>query len=140
MTKKLSVSDDVASYCTRCKLNLEHIITAMVGDKIVKVKCKTCGSSHNFRSGDAVKRKSPVKETGSLRRRPDTVQTLEALWETSIAGTEGREIPYSMDRSYKTGDIIAHNVFGIGVVQKTYFKKCSVLFKDKERNLVSANT
>ena len=139
MTKQLSVSDDVASYCTKCKLNLEHIITAMIGDKIVKVKCKTCGSSHNLRSGDNAKVKSSARGTESTRRRPDRVQTVEAQWETLIAGKEGREIPYLMDRSYAVGDIIAHNVFGIGIVQNVYTKKCAMLFKDKERMLVSTN-
>lgn len=139
MTKQPSVSDDIASYCTKCKLNLEHIITAMIGDKIVKVKCKTCGSSHSLRSGDSSSRRSSSR-TGSSGKRQDRVQTLEAQWETLIEGKEGRETPYRMDGSYAAGEIISHNVFGIGIVQKVYNKKCAVLFKDKERMLVCANT
>ena len=140
MTKQPSVSDDIASYCTKCKLNLEHIIIAMVGGKIVKVKCKTCGSSHNLRSGDSAGVKTKARGTESARRRPDRVQTVEAHWEECIAGKEGREMPYRMDSAYDIGDIVLHSVFGIGIVQKEYPKKCTMLFKDKERALVSANT
>lgn len=140
MTKQLSAGDDIASYCTKCRLNLEHIIIAMVGDKIVKVKCKTCGSSHNLRSGDSAKTRSSARGTESAVRRPDRVQTVEAHWETLIAGKEGRQKPYLMDGSFTAGDIIAHSVFGLGIVQKIYSKKCAVLFRDKERMLVCANS
>ena len=49
MSKKPSAGGLVATYCTKCKLDLGHTIMAMVGEKIVRVKCRTCGSEHNYR-------------------------------------------------------------------------------------------
>ena len=44
-----------------------------------------------------------------------------------------------MSGKYRIGDIVLHNTFGKGVVRKTYYNKCDVLFKDKERLMASAN-
>lgn len=140
MKRKLSAGDEAASYCTRCKLDLNHVIIAMVGEKIVKVKCKTCGSEHKFKGMTHTKRDKETKRRVSPKSRPDTTKSLEALWESSIAGAKGAEISYDMGRSYRVGDVIVHNIFGRGVVLKTYFRKCDVIFKDKERLLASSNT
>ena len=44
-----------------------------------------------------------------------------------------------MTGKYRVGDIIIHDIFGKGVVQKLYANKCDMLFKDKERLMCSAN-
>ena len=49
MTDRISTGRDIDSYCTKCKLILEHIVVAMTGGVVVKVKCKTCGSTHRFK-------------------------------------------------------------------------------------------
>ncbi len=139
MVKKISAGDETASYCTKCRLDLNHVIVAMVGAKIVRVKCMTCGSEHNFRSAENDRAKQTGK-TGSPKRKSGKALTSEALWENRIAAAKGMELPYEMVKSYNAGDIIVHNLFGRGVVQKTYFKKCTVIFKDQERMLVSTNT
>jgi hypothetical protein len=136
MTSKISTGGDVDSYCTKCKLILEHIIVAMVGDAVVKVKCKTCGGIHNFKT-------TPVARSGAPRKNSITskpfVQT-QAVWEKTVEAAQGPELAYEMVRAYHTGDLIVHSVFGRGVVQKTFFRKCAVLFKDKERVLATSNT
>lgn len=134
MTHSITTGGDIDSYCTKCRLNLEHIIVAMIGATIVKVKCKTCGSIHRFKDTKAVRpgtsgRKSPAS-------RP-SVRT--NTWETVMSAARGPELPYDMSHSYRAGDVILHPIFGKGVVQKTFFKKCSVVFKDKERVLVTSN-
>ena len=136
MTSKISTGGDVDSYCTKCKLILEHIVVAMVGGAVVKVKCKTCGSIHNFKN-------TPVARSGTPRSSSTTSKSFihtQAFWEKAVAGAQGPELAYEMVRSYHIGDLVVHSVFGRGVVQKTFFKKCSVLFKDKERMLVTSNS
>ncbi len=141
MDKKLSAGDDVDSYCTRCRLDLGHIIIAMIGDKIVKVKCKTCGSTHTFRSTGVSRISSTVRRTGASERKATSmVATIEAVWQAGIAEARGPEVPYNMGIAFKVGDIIGHSVFGKGIVQRTEFRKCLVIFRDKERMLVSSNT
>jgi len=136
MTDRISAGGDIDSYCTKCKLNLEHIVLAMVGEKVVKVQCKTCGSIHRFKGMPAAKAASQRK-AGTASR---SYVSNQALWETAISEADGQELPYSMENTFRPGDVIIHSIFGRGVVQKTFFKKCAVLFRDKERVLVSANT
>ncbi len=136
MTDKISTGGDVDSYCTKCKLNLEHVVVAMVGDKVVKVKCKTCGSIHGFKTSRVAGSGASVKSVVASK---PSVRTY-AVWEKAVEAAQRPELVYDMARSYHQGDLIVHSVFGKGVVQKTFFKKCSVLFKDKERMLVTSNT
>ncbi len=136
MTSNISTGEDVDSYCTKCKLILEHIVVAMVGGIVVKVKCKTCGGIHNFKN-------TPVPRSGAPRSSSTTSKSFintQAFWEKAVEGAQGPELAYEMVRSYHTGDLIVHSVFGRGIVQKTFFNKCSVLFKDKERMLVTSNS
>src|SRR5512135_321912 len=59
MTDKISTGGDVDSYCTKCKLILEHFVVAMVGGAVVKVKCKTCGGIHNFKNTTVARSGAP---------------------------------------------------------------------------------
>ncbi len=136
MKDKITTGGDIDSYCTKCRLNLEHIVVAMVGGAVVKVKCKTCGSLHRFKDTPAARPGAPRKKSVGSR----SVAQAEADWEGAIAAGHGPDLPYELTRSYRAGDIIMHPVFGRGVVQKSFFKKCSVLFKDGERVLASSNT
>lgn len=136
MTDRISTGGDIDSYCTRCKLNLEHIVLAMVGGVVVKVKCKTCGSIHRFKGMPVARPKSPRKDSAGSK----SFMSVQALWEDAVGQAAGPERPYDMAGLYRAGDVIVHNIFGKGVVQKTFFKKCSVLFRDKERVLVTSNT
>ncbi len=135
MQEKLSTGDIVVSYCTKCRLNLDHTVAAMDGETIVKVSCKTCGGMHKFRDpADTPKIRAPrVKKGGTLK------PSAEALWESAIAGAKGKEYAYTMTAKYQIGDIIIHDRFGKGVVMKLYLNKCEMLFHDRERLMASAN-
>lgn len=135
MPEKLLAGDNIASYCTKCKLNLDHTIVAMEGEAIVKVTCKTCGGTHKFRNpADAPKVRAPRAKKGSVIK-----PSAEALWESSLAEAKGTEHVYTMTAKYRIGDIILHDRFGKGVVVKLYPNKCEMLFQDKERLMASAN-
>src|SRR5437868_2800815 len=49
MSKPLKTGGEVDSWCTKCKLVLNHRVIAMVGGTPVRVECSTCGSHHNYR-------------------------------------------------------------------------------------------
>lgn len=136
MTDRISTGGDIDSYCTKCKLNLEHFILAVVAGTIVKVKCKTCGSIHRFKGAPAARPKAGRKESSSSK----TFVSTQVQWESAIDAAHGPELPYDMVSSFCDGDLIVHNFFGKGIVLKTYFRKCSVLFRDKERLLATSNT
>ncbi|MFZ2197425.1 MAG: hypothetical protein WAV13_06825, partial [Thermodesulfovibrionales bacterium] len=114
----------------------EHIVVAMTGGSVVKVKCKTCGSIHKFKGMPSERTKAPSMKGAAIR----PVLTTQAQWEEAVRTASGNEQAYDMTGSYHAGDLIVHGIFGKGVVQKTFFRKCSVLFRDKERLLVTSNT
>ena len=134
MVEHHSAGDNIAAYCTRCKLSLDHTIVAMDAGTIVKVTCRTCGSTHRYRTAPGQFRRTAaagaVKEAVSGR-------TAQERWEAAIAGASGRPLPYSMEGKYRSGDVISHERFGKGVVVKVMEKKCAVLFQDQERLMAS---
>jgi hypothetical protein len=133
MLEKIMAGDNIASYCTKCKLGLDHAVVAMDGETIAKVKCKTCGSVHKFRDP------ADVKKPRVPKKKEDAGKTAETLWETCLAESKGKERAYDMTGKYRVGDVVLHNTFGKGVVRKLYMNKCDMLFKDRERLMASAN-
>lgn len=133
MLEKHSAGDNIASYCTKCKLGLDHVIVAMDGETIAKVKCKTCGSAHKFRDP------ADPKKPRAAKKQEDAVKAAEALWENCLATAKGKERTYDMGGKYRVGEVVLHDTFGKGIVRKLYMNKCDVLFKDKERLMASAN-
>jgi hypothetical protein len=133
MPEKNNTGDNIVSYCTKCKVNLDHVLVAMDGETIAKVKCKTCGSAHKYRDP------SIVKKPRAANKKRDPLKAAESLWETSLSETRGKERSYEMSGKYRVGDVVLHDSFGKGVVRKLYLNKCDVLFKDKERLMASTN-
>jgi len=133
MLEKCSAGDNVASYCTKCKIVLDHTVVAMAGDVVAKVKCRTCNSTHKFKDP------ADVKKPRVTKKKEDAGKTAETLWETCLSDAKGKERVYDMSGKYRVGDVVLHNTFGKGIVRKLYMNKCDMLFKDKERLMASAN-
>jgi hypothetical protein len=133
MLEKIMAGENIASYCTKCKLGIDHAVVAMDGEAIAKVKCKTCGSVHKFRDP------ADAKKPRTQKKKEDAGKTAETLWETCLAESRGKERQYDMSGKYRIGDVVLHNTFGKGVVRKLYMNKCDMLFKDKERLMASSN-
>lgn len=136
------VGSEIACYCTKCKLDLHHVIMAMVEERIIKVQCKTCGGVHKYRDAEKI-RKAPVAKKSRVAgtvTKIDPPEKIQALWESGMKGANGTERSYKMDASYNVGEIVVHEVFGKGVVQKIFTKRILALFKDKERLLASSNS
>jgi|APFre7841882630_1041343.scaffolds.fasta_scaffold50699_1 hypothetical protein len=135
MLEKNSAGQNIESYCTKCKLNLDHTIMAMEGETIAKVRCKTCGGVHKFRNpADTQKVRKPRAKKGA-----GSDATAAIIWEAGLAEAKGKERDYSMASKYRVGDVVNHHTFGKGIVLKLYANKCDMLFKDKERLMASAN-
>ncbi len=134
MQGKHAAGDNIASWCTRCKLNLDHTIVAMTDELVVKVKCRTCGSTHKFRDpADAPKARTPKARSAG------GASAAGSRWETALAESNGKSFPYTMDGKYRVGDCVIHERFGKGIVLKLHVNKCDVLFQDQERLMVSGN-
>lgn len=77
-------------------------------------------------------KKSPKKRAVKAKK-VDPARDFELLAETA-KGKKPR--PYSMSGLFRTGDVIDHNTFGMGVVISALNKQMEVVFSDHPRILV----
>ncbi|MDR2727050.1 MAG: hypothetical protein LBC10_03555 [Deltaproteobacteria bacterium] len=68
--------DAVASRCKRCGDITGHTVVALVGDKIVKVACRACGSTHRYLPPQDAKpaRKETARRVGQGVSRADAIR------------------------------------------------------------------
>ncbi|MDB9822523.1 hypothetical protein OAC89_02375 [Deltaproteobacteria bacterium] len=127
---KTPVDQNVVTKCTKCKIQLDHVVVSHNKEGIIeKVKCSTCGSEHKYRPE---KKKSPKKKSVRTKKK-DPARDFELLTE-KFKGK--KPVSYSMSGSFKADDVIDHNTFGIGIVISTSYKQMDVVFSDRPRILV----
>lgn len=103
-TKKREVGTEVEAYCTKCKMDRQHVISTLKSDgNINKVMCHTCEGIHLYRLPKSSPKKTPAK-----RRVKGAVIVSEADLKKAK--------PYSMEATFKVGDIIQHSTFGPGAI------------------------
>jgi hypothetical protein len=153
MSKPLRAGGEVDSWCTKCKLVLNHRVIAMVGGTPVRVECSTCGSHHNYRArapGEKAPSAPRATSSGAPRstRVPSATKAQQAAlerersWEKAIAGKAVSDFKnYRVDQTFAEGDLIRHKKFGDGVVTRILDpKKVEILFKDEPRTLAQGLT
>jgi hypothetical protein len=124
------VAQNLFTMCTKCELELNHIVIAHNSKGTVeRVKCLTCGTEHKYR---ADKKKAAVKK-GTVTRKVDFSKTYEALAEKF---RDKIPLPYSMSGLFKKDDVIDHKTFGMGIVTNASYDKMEVAFQDGPRHLV----
>lgn len=130
------VGKNVFTMCTKCKLELEHVVLYHNEEgTIEKVKCFTCGSEHKYRPD---KKKSPGKtaraKAGSRKiKKVDPARDFDKLTE-KLKDKNSKK--YTMSGSFNVDDVIDHHTFGTGFVISTSYLKMEVVFADKPRLLV----
>jgi hypothetical protein len=145
MPKALKVAGEVDSYCTKCRLVLNHRIVSMKAGKAYQVECLTCRATHLWRpaapgekpaasdgGGRAPRASSPPRST-----RVTPAMRHEQSWEKAIAGRGVNEFKsYNTGGSFQEGDLLRHKKFGDGVVVRVIdVHKVEVLFKDEAKTL-----
>lgn len=151
MPKTLRVAGEVDSWCTRCRLVLNHRIVSMKSGKPHQVECLTCRTTHLWRP-TAPGEKSVATGTsdapragaaGSARTpRVSAAARHEQIWEKAINGRGVHDFKaYSVGGSFQEGDLLRHKKFGDGVVTRVIDgHKVEVLFRDEARTLAQAMT
>jgi hypothetical protein len=147
----IRVGGEIDAFCNKCQLNLAHTILAMVGSKVVKVKCNTCDSEHHYRgqqplekaqSFAAPKKSSSGGASKSASRSSSSVvkvNKLEVAWDDAFKGkdvTKARK--YSPKEPFKVEDVVNHPTFGLGLVVAVRDEKIDVVFKLGEKTLIHA--
>jgi hypothetical protein len=149
MPKPLRVAGEVDSWCTRCRLLLNHRIVSMKSGKAHQVECLTCRSTHLWRPGAPGEKAPPAGERGGLRRpgaspsapaRPTRISAaarLEEQWSKATLGRAASEFKaYNVAGTFREGELVRHKKFGDGLVTRVIdASKVEVLFRDEPRTL-----
>jgi hypothetical protein len=124
------VGGDVDSFCGKCKLMLAHTVLAMVGKSVARVRCNTCGTDHAFRRAPGT---SAATTARSPARPTRTVVSFAAQIEARGAETARS---YSPRATFQVDELIAHPMFGLGIVRAVRQDKVDVAFKTAEKTLI----
>jgi hypothetical protein len=152
--KPLRVAGEVDSWCTKCRLVLNHRIVSMKNGKAYQVECLTCRSTHLWRphapgekpaatsAGSSRSSTGPSSSTASRAPRVTAAMRHEQSWEKAIAGRGVHEFKaYNVAATFEPGDLVRHKKFGDGVVTRVIdAHKVEVLFRDEARTLAQGMT
>ena len=128
------VARDLVTRCTRCKLELNHVVVFHNLEGIVeKVKCKTCGSEHKYRPDKKeTPAKTPRKKKRTATRKEDFAKEFQELYEKF---NEKEPLQYGIAGLFKKDDVIDHKIFGMGIVRNVNYQKMEVAFFEGPRTL-----
>jgi hypothetical protein len=149
MPKVLKVAGEVDSWCTKCRLVLNHRIVSMKSSKAHQVECLTCRATHLWRAHAPGEK--PVSlaadrpaRAGASTRAPRLTAAVkhEQTWEKAINGRGVHDFKaYTVAGSFQEGDLVRHKKFGDGVVTRVIEgNKVEVLFRDEARTLAQGMT
>lgn len=132
------VGGEVDSLCTRCKLTLAHTIIAMVGEKVVRVQCNTCGGQHAFKNAPgSTSSPSKPRATTAAKSASAAVSKITVTFDQLLSGKDvASSRRYSPRDTYAKDEVIDHPNFGFGVVMDVRGDKVQVLFKMDEKTLI----
>jgi len=110
-----SVGEDIEDICTRCG-DTWHVVMAKVGDRVVKVVCKLCGSQHNYRGNKTSVSSGGAKTSWGAARKRRITKPTPVVAAPPVFDPSKPPRPYAPNEEYHVGERISHRTFGIGVV------------------------
>lgn len=135
-----AVATETLAYCTSCKMDLNHIIVALKGDRIAKVQCLTCKKEHVYRAPKGVDEPQAKTTRGRVSKaEAESVNnSVEAEWEKLMSSHRDLPLkPYSTKGQFNLGDKLNHPTFGDGIVGKLiYPNKIEVIFRNDVKILI----
>jgi hypothetical protein len=144
-SKRPAVGDHIDSRCTRCRVVTNHIIVAMVGEKVVRVQCNTCGGIHNYhaptpavteRRSESRSERAPKATPPGGRSKAGKATAERETWLSAVGDVDpARAAEYQMTGSYRVSDPVRHPIFGVGVVTSVASGKMEVLFENGRKLL-----
>lgn len=140
MPKSTAAAKEALAYCTSCKMDLNHVIVAMKGEKIAKVQCKTCNKTHTYKAPKGITEPpaKPEKKSRAKNKAAEEAKTVEAEWNRLMNVHKNNPSKnYNIKGQFRLGDKIAHKNFGEGIVEKLIFpNKIEVIFKTDIKKLI----
>ena len=135
------VGQDIEDICTRCG-DTWHVVMAKLGERVMKVVCKLCGSQHNYRGeNNGAPASSTSGSWGASRRRRTTKRAVVTPPPAPTFDPSKPPRAYSPQASFAVGERIVHPSFGTGVVAGTPGPgKVDVVFPAGAKTLACAKT
>lgn len=142
--KKPRTGGEIDSWCTKCRMDLNHRIVAMVGEAVKRVECLTCGGQHNYRKPAAERDTAKVSKpraAGSKSSVPATQRSAKLVWEKAIAGQPPNAFKaYSVGSTFSPGELVRHKLFGDGVIARVIdAKKVEILFEEGPKTMAQGS-
>lgn len=138
MSQKLpTTGGPIESNCSRCEAVTNHIVVAMVGEKVVRVECNCCGRTHAYRAPKQAKAATPRKTAAPRKSSVKKPAKDEVAWQEQVASCDASQaVGYAMDAVLSKGQFVAHPSFGIGLVTETVKpNKAEILFESGRKLL-----
>jgi hypothetical protein len=119
------VAEELMAYCTKCRLDLMHVIVSMDGQAIAKTQCKSCGGVHMYRPPKNSENSNSSAKLRRTRKRTETgkgnsgkpAAESSSRWKELVSGVDSNELRgYRMQEYFEEGELISHKAFGAGVV------------------------
>lgn len=133
------VGDEVEALCNKCKDLTLHVIEVIKEEKIAKVMCKSCMSSHRYRIVENLPELKAKKVVKKKVKTGESSKTKEQRKWTRLMSKANAEtlVDYRMDGQFTENDMIKHDKFGIGIVLEVLDQnKISVSFEDGIKTMV----
>jgi hypothetical protein len=148
VNRKPKVAGEIVSFCTKCGLDLNHVVVAMVAGVPKRVLCRTCGSEHAYRRPVEARVPSPPtpKRTSSAKSgsrsvgaalRAEAEAEKERAWRERISGRPTSAFTtYNPKTLFAHDQLVRHPKFGDGYVTRVIDAgKIEVMFRDGPRTL-----
>jgi hypothetical protein len=143
------LGDILEAYCSRCQLNLDVSVAAVVDGKPVKVMCRTCGNEVRYRAPvDLMVKKRKQLDRLMRARQPEINPAAESnesedaslasrialrkLWDELTDKVDARYAQvYVATRTYGMEDALLHKKHGMGIVHEVHADgMINVLFRE----------
>jgi hypothetical protein len=58
----MRLGDDIDDHCSRCKRTTDHSVVSMMGETVLKTRCRTCSSEHDYRHNKSRSKEMTAKD------------------------------------------------------------------------------
>lgn len=133
------VGKEALAYCTSCKMDLNHVIVALQGDRLARVQCKTCKKEHAYKAPKgATEPTTPKAKKGKKADAEPSSTPVELEWQKLMETHKAAQTkPYSAKTPFLLGDKLNHPVFGDGIVMKLIHpNKLEIIFRTDLKVLI----
>ncbi|MFA6033924.1 MAG: hypothetical protein WC889_13570 [Myxococcota bacterium] len=126
---------EIEAFCPHCKAETTHVVASLMGEKIRRIKCRSCSSEHNYHRSLLLRQRLARSEevpVARARRREEasSISAARMFDEQMIGRNPSQAKVYMIKEKYYVEDLLKHSLFGMGLVLKIKEdEKIEVLFR-----------